>query len=175
MPSRFQVFSVVPAPFASTFDCWPDSAPPTLTRSTTTPGTVCSTTHGSRADGMFCSCSYEMLVVMVCRPGSTTSGDAITFTASLTPPTVSATVSGTLRPAVTSMLSLRYGLNPLSAAATEYLPGGRFRKWASPLASVVCDADCGPETSTATPGTVLPCASVTVTSMRPWNIVCANA
>ena len=38
MPSRFQVFSATPAPFASTFDCWPDSAPPTLTRSTTTPG-----------------------------------------------------------------------------------------------------------------------------------------
>ena len=47
-----------------------------------------------------------MLVVIVCRPGSTTIGEATTFTASVTPLTFNATFSGTLVPALTSMSSL---------------------------------------------------------------------
>src|SRR5216110_132297 len=50
-PSRFQVASEPVAPLAWYPDCWPDSDPPTFTRSMMMPGTVCMTTHGSRPDG----------------------------------------------------------------------------------------------------------------------------
>ena len=58
----FQVASAPDAPFTWTLDCCPDSAPPTFTRSTMTPGTVCITTHGSREDGIFWSSSRVTLV-----------------------------------------------------------------------------------------------------------------
>ena len=51
-PSTFQVFWLESAPLPTYVDCWPLSLPPTLTRSSCTPGTVERMTHGSRAVGM---------------------------------------------------------------------------------------------------------------------------
>jgi hypothetical protein len=39
---------------------------------------------------------------------------------------------------------------------------------------VVCDIGSVRLISTSAPGTALPCESSTVTSMRPWNSVCAR-
>jgi hypothetical protein len=58
---------------------------------------------------------------------------------------------------------------------TPYWPGGRFRKCTSPEASEVWFWFDGPDSSTSAPGTTPPWASCTVTSMRPWNRVCAEA
>ena len=54
-PSRFHIVSVASAPLPTNPDCWPDSLPPTLTRSTVTPGTVLSSAHGSFDCGVLCS------------------------------------------------------------------------------------------------------------------------
>ena len=56
---------------------------------------------------------------MVWRPGSTTRGSALTWTASVTPLTFKPIFRGTLLPAATSMVSLLYGLKPDRLAATE--------------------------------------------------------
>jgi hypothetical protein len=105
-PSRVQVFSPTPAPFAWKSDCWPDSAPPTLTRSTITPGTVCSTTHGSRADGRPCSSARLTLVEVVVFFGSIVGVSPVTTTTDSTPASDIVTRSGTLAPAATATLLL---------------------------------------------------------------------
>src|SRR3954463_4324925 len=104
IPSRFHVLSVPAAPFAWKFDCWPDSAPPTLTRSTMTPGTVWRTTHGSRDDGMFCSSSMLTLVEDVIFFVSTTGVSLVTCTCVDTPATAMEILRGTLAPVPTDML-----------------------------------------------------------------------
>jgi hypothetical protein len=105
MPSMFHVLSSSLAPLAVYTDCWPDSAPPTFTRSTMMPGTVCRTTQGSRDDGMFCSSSRLTFVEIVWRLASITGVCAVTSTFSVTPPTVSITGSETIDPAPTGTLS----------------------------------------------------------------------
>src|SRR5580765_8430390 len=52
-------------------------------------GTVCMTTHGSRALGMFCSSSSVTLVVVVSRFRSMTGVAAVTLTVSAVPATPS--------------------------------------------------------------------------------------
>ena len=72
-----------------------------------TPGTVCSTTHGSRADGMFCSSSTLTLVDVVIFLVSTVGVPAVTFTCVATPATDSAIFSGTLAPVPTATVLFR--------------------------------------------------------------------
>ena len=50
---------VVFEPREMKFDCWPEAVPPTFERSIVMPGARSRITHGSRADGMFCSMSWE--------------------------------------------------------------------------------------------------------------------
>ena len=61
-PSRFHIVSVASAPLPTNPDCWPDSLPPTFTRSTMTPGTVLSIAHGSFDCGVLCSSSAVSVV-----------------------------------------------------------------------------------------------------------------
>ena len=83
-PSRFHMVSAAEAPFPTKIDCWPASLPATLTRSTTMPGTVFSTAHGSRPCGTCCSSSRLMVVEVPTRLVSTTGVSAVTVTVSST-------------------------------------------------------------------------------------------
>ncbi len=71
------------------------------------PGTVWSTTHGSRALGMFCSSSRLTLVDTVCFLVSMTGVSLVTSTFSDRPPTLMVTPSGTMEPALTGTFSFR--------------------------------------------------------------------
>ena len=72
-----------------------------------TPGTVCSTTHGSRDDGNSWSSSRLMLVDVVVFLLSRTGAPAVTSTWVLTPATPSLIVSGALVPAATGTFLFR--------------------------------------------------------------------
>ena len=61
-PSIWKSFCDEDTPAARKFACWPDSLPPTLTRSTITPGVCDRTAHGSRAVGIFSSSTWLTLV-----------------------------------------------------------------------------------------------------------------
>ena len=68
------------------------------------PGTVCITTHGSRADGMFCN-SWSVTLVPVPDFFASMIGDsAVTSTCVCTPPTRMAARSWTFPPAGTTTL-----------------------------------------------------------------------
>ncbi len=82
------------------------------------PGTVCRTTHGSRADGMFCSSSFVIVVETLSRFGSTTGDSTETCTCSETPATLSVMRSGTDPPVATATDLLRYSAKPDSDAFT---------------------------------------------------------
>ena len=174
-PSSVQVFSPESAPLAMKFDCCPDSAPPTLTRSTMTPGTVCSTTHGSRADGTFCSSSTVMWVSVLWRRGSMTGASLETSTVSVTPPTERLAFSGVEDAARTCTPVLRYTRNPGKVMLSSYVPTGSRSMCASPRRSVkTLDRSSGPMMDTAAPGSTAPVPSSTVRSIRP-RLTCAAA
>jgi len=72
-----------------------------------TPGTVCSTTHGSRDEGMFWSSSIDTLVDVVVFFVSTTGDSAVTVTWVATPAIPIEMRSGTLAPVPTCTFLLR--------------------------------------------------------------------
>ena len=76
--------SVASAPLPTKPDCWPDSLPPTFTRSTITPGTVFSSAHGSFDCGVLCSSSCVSVVIVPTFLTSTTGDSAVTVTVSST-------------------------------------------------------------------------------------------
>ena len=82
------------------------------------PGTVCSTTHGSRAVGTFCSSSSVTFVDSVVFLVSMTGVSAVTCTCSCTPATVILAESCTAPPATTSTALFRYSPKPCSDAFT---------------------------------------------------------
>ena len=81
-PSRFHIVSVASEPLPTKPDCWPDSLPPTLTRSTVTPGTVLSSAHGSFDCGVLCSSACVSVVSVPIFLTSTTGVSAVTVTVS---------------------------------------------------------------------------------------------
>ena len=76
-PSRLHTASLGSAPLPKKFDCWPLSLPATLTRSTSTPGTVRMSAHGSRELGICDSSSLVMVVAVPVRLVSTTGVSAV--------------------------------------------------------------------------------------------------
>ena len=72
-----------------------------------TPGMVWSTTHGSRDDGMFWSCSTLTFVVVPIFLVSTTGDSPVTWTCRVTPATDIVIFNGTLPPVATTMLLLK--------------------------------------------------------------------
>src|SRR3954447_26637482 len=81
-PSRFHIVSVASDPLPTKPDCWPDSLPPTLTRSTITPGTVLSSAHGSFDCGVLCNSACVSVVSVPIFLTSTTGVSAVTVTVS---------------------------------------------------------------------------------------------
>ena len=107
--------SVVPLP--TKLDCWPLSLPPTLTRSTMTPGTVLSTAQGSFDCGVLSSSAVVSVVDVPVFLMSTTGVAAVTITVSEMPPTVSVKGMALLTPVLT-MTSRDCFVNPASSTVT---------------------------------------------------------
>src|SRR4051812_20309090 len=100
-PSRFHIVSANSDPFPTKLDCCPDSLPPTLTRSTITPGTVFSIAHGSFDCGVDRNSSAVSVVVVPIFLTSTTGDSAVTVTVSSTDFTAIGKAMLVLTPVVT--------------------------------------------------------------------------
>src|SRR4051812_11846921 len=116
-PSRFHIVSAKSDPLPTKLDCWPDSLPPTLTRSTITPGTVLSIAHGSFDCGVLRSSSCVNVVVVPIFLTSTTGVSAVTLTVSSIDFTAIPKVIVALTPVVT-MTSRSILLKPVSVVDT---------------------------------------------------------
>src|SRR5215218_7947411 len=75
MPSSDQTAWSPAEPGPTYDDCWPLSLPPTLMRSTSTPGVDCRTAQGSRAVGTLLS-SFRGTTPPVLNPRSSSRGDS---------------------------------------------------------------------------------------------------
>ncbi len=118
-------------------DCWPLSVPATLTRSTCTPGTLWSSTHGSRPVGMSLSSSLVITAPVSTLRVSMTGVSLVTVTAAATEESFSVSRSSVFRPRLTATFSRVTTANPVRSSLTVYAPGERFRNRNSPRASVV--------------------------------------
>src|SRR6476646_1508197 len=116
-PSRFHIVSAKSDPLPTKLDCWPDSLPPTLTRSTITPGTVFSIAQGSFDCGVERSSSAVSVVVVPIFLTSTTGDSAVTVTDSSTDFTAIGNAILVLTPVVT-ITSRSILLKPLRFAVT---------------------------------------------------------
>src|SRR5213593_1616547 len=165
MPSRFHIVSLNVVPFPTNPDCWPLSLPPTLTRSTMTPGTVLSAAHGSFDCGVPSS-SAVVSVVDVPDFLTSTTGDApVTTTVSASPPTANVNGIWTFTPVLT-MTSRACFVNPGSSTVTVYVALSRLRNRNCPPVSVTVVRGAPPidfaTTETVAPGRTPPCESETV-------------
>jgi hypothetical protein len=88
-------------PFETTVGAWPVSLPPTLTRSSSTPGTERTSENGSRAVGIFASSSLENVVAVPVAVRSRIGAGAETVTVSMNGATRSSIGASTLRPTAT--------------------------------------------------------------------------
>ena len=134
-PSTVNVPATVP--LLLKVDCWPLSLPATLTRSTWTPGTLCSSTHGSRPVGMFLNSSLVMTAPDCTLRVSMTGVSLVTVTAAATVESFIVSRISVLRPRLTATFSRVTTANPARSSLTAYAPGERFRNRNSPRASVV--------------------------------------
>ena len=102
MPSIDHTAWSPPEPGPTYCACWPDSLPPTLMRSVSTPGVDCNTAQGSRAVGIFES-SVWLTVLPVRIDFSSSSGDsAVTVITSSTAAESEISIV-VLRPTLTTM------------------------------------------------------------------------
>src|SRR5437763_13870041 len=97
-PSIVHTASCGRVPFDAKLDCWPVSLPPTLTRSTRTPGTERISENGSRDVGIFASSSAVTLVAVPVCFASTIGDGAVTFTVAVIAPICSVVRGATVGP-----------------------------------------------------------------------------
>ena len=163
-PSMFHIVFDPSSPRAATTDCWPLSEPPTLTRSSCTPGTNWRSTHGSLAVGTSFSMARSKFATLPCCRVSSIGVSAVTFTSSCTPATVISIFSSTLVPTPTTTRSRTYGVKPAKAARRVYSPGSRFSNLNSPCVPVTVSRApvCDDVSCTVVPGSTAPLLSVMV-------------
>src|SRR5215467_4756202 len=113
-PSTANVPEVALEPCEINTDCWPDSDPATLTRSTCTPGTDCNTTQGSRAVGMLDSSCCETCAPVPTRLVSSIGASPVTVTVAATADNFIGIDSSVLRPICTTTFSRFTVENPWS-------------------------------------------------------------
>jgi hypothetical protein len=117
-PSSVQTASCGRVPLVAKFDCWPVSLPPTLTRSTSTPGTVRISENGSREVGIFESSSAVKFVAVPVCLASTIGEGALTVIVSVTALICIATGTLTVLPRSSTTFSRTSVAKPCSAAVT---------------------------------------------------------
>ena len=89
-PSIEKLFSSSLTAGATNTACWPDSEPPTLIRSESTPGVWVTIAHGSRAVGIFSSSIWDTVVPFETLRSSSSGLSVVTsMTSEMTPPTSS--------------------------------------------------------------------------------------
>ena len=155
-------------PFDWKFDCWPVSFPPMFTRSTSTPGTVRRSAHGSRDVGIISSSFWLKLVAVPIALVSTIGDSPDTVTVSWTDATLMVIGRSTLWPTATTMPSRMKVVKPSSSASSRYNPGGRFRNRNLPRPSVTnVSVRSALVSVTVTPGSTPPCSSTTVPAIVP--------
>ena len=94
-------------------DCWPDSLPPTFSRSTMTAGANCRMTQGSRAEGSDCMASLPMFAPTVVFLVSTAGVWATTVTCSSSVPSSNTRLISTVTPTATMMPVFGHFLKPV--------------------------------------------------------------
>jgi hypothetical protein len=104
-PSSVHTVSCGRVPLETTVGAWPVSLPPTLTRSSSTPGTDRISENGSREVGMCVSSPAVKFVAVPIARRSTSGAAVVTTTVSVTDPTLSVSGSSTFRPTATTTFS----------------------------------------------------------------------
>jgi hypothetical protein len=166
-PSTRKSFWVSSTPWARNEACWPDSLPPTLTRSTRTPGVWLRMAQGSRAVGIFSSSTWETVVPCWSLRSSSSGDSEVTVMVSSTAGVSFSSIS-VLRPTRTSTPGYSTEPKPSSSARTFQAPGSRLRKRACPWELVIWSLSAPmPPMVTVTPGRRSPLASLTVTKTLP--------
>ena len=117
VPSIWKSFWLPLTPGARNADCWPDSEPPTFTRSTRTPRVCESRAHGSRAVGIFSSSTWLTLVPVESFRSSSSGLSEVTVIVSSSA-AVSTRGTLVLRPRATTTSGNSIPPKPSSSAAT---------------------------------------------------------